>query len=90
MWWWVCGFERATAAEEIRGQLGGVDLSSLHVGSSDQAQVTKLIGGGQGRYLLSSLWPLLGFLRPGFVIQPQAGLYLLVFLIPQLPGVQRS
>lgn len=37
-----------------------------------------------------SLWPLLGFLRPGFVIQPQAGLYPLAFLIPQLPGVQKS
>lgn len=37
-----------------------------------------------------SLWPLLGFLRPGFVIQPQAGLYPLAFLILQLPGVQKS
>lgn len=37
-----------------------------------------------------SLWSLLGFLRPGFVIQPQAGLYPLAFLIPQLPGVKRS
>lgn len=37
-----------------------------------------------------SLWSLLGFLRPGFVIQLQAGLYPLAFLIPQLPGVKRS